>query len=111
MISLSRAVIFVIVFAVSFIGCMGKTAYNGDISLMHKGTIEDALKELNRKLLALPEVVGTAQSLCDSNPCIRVYIIKISPEVVRQIPNMIDGYPVIIEETGEIHTLPKYPNK
>jgi hypothetical protein len=111
MISFSKILILIIVIAASFIGCMGKTAHNGDISPMHERTIEEALGKLNGKLLSLSEVVGTAQSLCDSKPCIRVYVMKISPELVRQIPNIIDGYPVVVEETGEIHTLPKNPNK
>ncbi len=78
---------------------------------MHRGTTEEALTELNQKLLSLPEVVGAAQGVCDSKPCLKVYIKKISPELRRQIPAMIDGYPVTVEETGEIRTLPKNRNE
>jgi len=58
-------------------------------------------------VLALTEVVGTAQGLCDGKPCLKVYVIKISSELVRNIPKMIDGYPVVAEETGEIRSLPE----
>ncbi len=78
---------------------------------MPQKTIEDALKESNRKLLSLPGVVGTAQGLCDSKPCIRVYVLQRSPELARQIPDSIDGYPVVVEETGAIHTLPENRDK
>jgi hypothetical protein len=86
---------------------MGKIANAGDKDSVHQGTIEDALTELNRKVLVLPEVVGTAQGLCDGKPCLKVYIIKTSSELIRQIPKMIDGYPVVAEETGEIRSRPE----
>jgi len=41
----------------------------------------------------------------------QVYVIKESPELTLQIPKVIDGYPVVIEETGEINVLPEYPAK
>jgi hypothetical protein len=105
--STSRAIIFVIAVAISCIGCMGAIANAGDKDPVHQGTIEEALTELNRRVLALPEVVGTAQGFCDGKPCLKVYIIKLSPEIIRNIPDMIDGYPVVAEETGEIRTLPE----
>lgn len=110
MILLSNAVIVAILFVTSLAGCIPNTAHNGDTTTMHRVMIEQALNELNQKLLYLPEVVGTAQGICDSKPCLKVYVKRMSPEVCGQIPAMIDGYPVIIEETGEIRTLPKNHN-
>jgi hypothetical protein len=78
---------------------------------MPQKTIKDALKEGNRKLLSVPGVVGTAQGICDSKPCIKIYVLQRSPELVRQIPDTIDGYPVVVEETGAIHTLPENREK
>jgi hypothetical protein len=78
---------------------------------MSQKTIEEALKESNTWLMSIPGVVGTAQALCDSKPCIRAYVLQISADLARQIPDMIDGYPVVLEEIGEIHLLPKGHNK
>lgn len=101
----------IIAIAISFIAC-AENRYNGRrVNHMPQKTIEEVLKESNSKLLSLPGVVGTAKSLCDSKPCITVYVIQISPELARQIPDMIDGYPVVIEEVGEIHTLPENQDK
>ena len=78
---------------------------------MPQKTIEEVLKESNNWLMSINGVVGTAQALCDRKPWIRVYVLQISAELTRQIPDMIDGHPVVIEEIGEIHLLPKGRNK
>ena len=69
---------------------------------MQDKTIEAVLKEYIDRLMSLPGVVGTAQSECARKPCIKVYVSKKTPELLRQIPSDIEGFPVVIEETGEI---------
>jgi hypothetical protein len=58
-------------------------------------------------LMSLPGVVGTAQGLCGGQSCIKVYVIKRTTELEQKIPHILEGYPVMIEETGEIRPLPK----
>ena len=70
-------------------------------------SIEEVLKKHTPELMALPGVVGTAQGLCDHKPCIKVYVIQKTPELDRKIPEVIEGYSVEVEETGEIRALPK----
>lgn len=67
--------------------------------------IEEVLKDHTPELMAIPNVVGTAQSLCNGKPCIKVYVIKITPELEQKIPSELEGYPVEIQETGEIRPL------
>jgi hypothetical protein len=69
--------------------------------------IEGVLKEYTKELMSIPGVVGTGQGLCDDKPCIKVFVIKETPEVDQKIPRMLEGYPVVIEETGKIRALPK----
>jgi hypothetical protein len=71
-------------------------------------SVQMVLEENNHALLSLPGVVGTAEGLTDNKPCVVVYVTAESQELIRQIPKEIDGYPVIIEETGQIHTLPEH---
>ena len=52
-------------------------------------------------LMAMSGVVGAAQGLCDGEPCIRVFVIKKSDQLMGQIPLQIEGYPVDVQETGE----------
>lgn len=67
--------------------------------------IDAVLKRHTDRLMSLPGVVGTAIGACEKNPCIKVLVVKTSPALVKQIPPMLEGYPVVIEETGEIRIL------
>lgn len=74
-------------------------------ALMAGKTIEAVLKEHTERLMSLPGMVGTAIGACDGKPCIKVLVVKETPELVNQIPRTLEGYPVVIEETGEIRPL------
>jgi len=76
-------------------------------AMMSGRTIEQVLRAHTGELMSLPGVVGTAQGLCASRPCIKVYVIKKNAELGQRIPDTIEGYPVTIEETGTFRTLPE----
>ncbi len=67
--------------------------------------IETVLKEHTDSLMALPGVVGTAIGECAGKPCIKVYVEKKTPELLKQIPSAIEGYTVAVQETREIRAL------
>lgn len=71
--------------------------------------IDEVLKEQTKAIMAIPGVVGTGQGLHEGKPCIKVFIRKKSAELERNIPNNLEGYPVVIEEIGEIKALPDSP--
>ncbi len=97
-----------IVLVCGIMGCIDKTANNQDEEKqMTAKTIVEVLKEHTEELMSLPGVVGIAQGLCDNKPCIKVFVIEKTPELAQKIPNSLEGYPVMIEETGEIRALPK----
>lgn len=98
----------IIVFGIGIVGCVNKTAIDqeGEKQVIVK-TIEEVFKEHTEELMSLPGVVGTAQGLCDDKPCIKVYVIKKTPELDQKIPDIIEGYRIMIEETGEFRALPK----
>jgi len=72
---------------------------------MTEKTINDVLKEHTDRLMALQGVVGTAQSRCAGKPCIKVYVVERTPELLKQIPASLGGYPVEVQEAGEIRAL------
>lgn len=76
-------------------------------NIMPAKTIEEVLKEHTKELMSVPGVVGTALGLCDDTPCIKVYVVKKTSELDQKIPDILEGYPVMIEETGEIRALPE----
>jgi len=63
-------------------------------------TIEQVLKDRTNEWMAIPGVVGTAIGMFEDNPCIRIFTSS-KPEKLRaNIPSVVEGHPVIIEETG-----------
>ena len=64
--------------------------------------IEAVLKEHTDRLMALPGVVGTGQGECAGKPCIKVFVVKETSELLGQIPSAIEGYTVEVVATGKI---------
>jgi hypothetical protein len=57
--------------------------------------------------MVIPGVVGTAESrLPDGRPSILVLVVRLTPEIEKRIPKSVEGWPVRIEESGEIHAMP-----
>ena len=72
---------------------------------MRDKTILEVLEEQTPGLMAMPGVVGTAQGECEGKPCIKIYVVEKTAELIQQIPSVLEGYPVEIQETGEIRAL------
>jgi len=68
-------------------------------------SISEALKEHTDELMSIQGVVGTAQGLFKNKPCIKVLVTKDTQEIRNSIPHEIDGYLVVIQESGEIQAL------
>ena len=83
------------------------TDFGGEENKMSAKTIEEVLKEHTDDLMAIPGVVGTGQGLSDGKPCIKIFVIKKTPQLDRKIPGNLDSHPVVIEETGEFRAFPK----
>ncbi len=56
--------------------------------------------------MAMAGVVGVAEGLDGQDkPCLRIYVIKLTPELKAQLPDHVEGYPVEIEESGKIEPM------
>jgi hypothetical protein len=79
--------------------------HQGDDTMKQK-SIEEVLKEHAGELMSIPGVVGVyIGELTDGRPCIKVMVVKETPELESKIPSMLEGYPVVIVESGEIRPL------
>ena len=68
--------------------------------------IKEVMEGHTEELMAIPGVVGVyIGALEGGSPCIKVMVIEKTPELERIIPNVLEGYPVLIIETGEIRPL------
>jgi hypothetical protein len=72
-----------------------------------KRDINDVLRAHDKELLAVPGVVGVFVGLLEDGktPCLKVMLAQKSAETERAIPKMLEGYPVVVEVTGEIRPL------
>lgn len=69
--------------------------------------INDVLHAHDQELLAIKGVVGVYVGVLEDGkaPCLKVMVVAKSAEVEKAVPKSIEGYPVIIEVTGEIKPL------
>lgn len=97
-----------ILLAVMVTGCSQRTdTDHQEGATMPQKSIEEVLKAHTDELMAIPGVVGTAQGLFAGKPCIKVYVVKKTPDLEKRVPDSLEGYPVVIEETGEIRARPE----
>jgi hypothetical protein len=69
--------------------------------------IDDVLKAHSKTIMSIPGVVGTGYGLYEDKPCIKVFVIKKSAALDQGLPDSLEGYPVVIEEIGEVKALPR----
>jgi hypothetical protein len=69
-------------------------------------SIENVHQSVTEDWMKTPGVAGTAIGLLDGRPCIKVYVVERTPELVARIPESVDGYPVVMEVTGEFRAPP-----
>lgn len=74
-------------------------------SRMPEKTIEQVQQEHTYQWMAIPGVEGTAIGLFEDKPCIKIFSSRKVEELRDKIPTIIEGYPVIIEETGAFRAL------
>jgi hypothetical protein len=84
-------------------GCRDDATNSEQMQRMVDKTIQQVQEEHTDKWMALPGVVGTALGRCEGKPCILVFTADNTEQVRREIPSTVDGYPVVVQYTGEIH--------
>ncbi len=72
---------------------------------MPKGNIQEVLKRHTEELMAISGVVGVAEGKSQGRPCIRVFVVSKNSELLRKIPETIEGFLLQIEEGGQFQAL------
>ncbi len=72
-----------------------------------KRDINAVLADHDKQLMAIPNVVGVYIGVLEDGKtaCLKVMLARQTPETERAIPRLLEGYPVVIEVTGEIRPL------
>ena len=63
-------------------------------------TIEQVLAEHNAEWMSVPGVVGTAIGVRSGEPCLRIMVVKKTPQLLRRLPDRVEGFRVDVVETG-----------
>ena len=58
--------------------------------------------------MAVPGVVGVAESAAEGEPCVLVLVVRRTPGIVAGIPPRLDGFPTRIVETGTPEALGRF---
>ena len=73
-------------------------------------SIYDVQNEFSEVVMSLPGVVGTAIGLTETGQeAILVFLAEDIAETRKKIPESVEGYPVIIQVTGELEPMRKSP--
>ncbi len=69
--------------------------------------INDVLRDHDDELMAIPGVVGVYVGLMPDGktPCLTVMAARKTPELEKKVPKSLEGYPVIVEESGIIRPM------
>jgi len=69
--------------------------------------INVVLEDHDEALMAIPGVIGVYVGLLpdEVTPCLKIIVIKKPNDLVGKIPKSIEGYPVVIEESGIVHPM------
>ena len=100
------ALVLLCLVAASFTaGCGKNMAQNNSPS--PKRDINAVLRDHDKKLLAIPGVVGVYVAVLEDGktPCLKIMLARKTPESERDLPKSIEGHPVVVEVTGEIRPL------
>src|SRR5437588_6470506 len=86
-------------------GCRENMAQNNSPS--PKRDINAVLRDHDKELLLIPNVVGVYVGVIETTnkPCLKVMVARELTKSDPAIPTSIEGYPVVVEVTGEIRPL------
>jgi hypothetical protein len=102
----ARFVVVVTVFIMAT-ACDTKVIEPEATTPMPRRDINEVLAAHDEQMMAIPGVVGVYVGLLedDQTSCLRVMVAKKAAELQQALPESLEGYPVVLEETGVIRPL------
>lgn len=58
-------------------------------------------------IMALEDVVGIGEGLCDGSPCIRVFLARENAGSIAQVKELLAGIPYAVDVSGEFLASPQ----
>lgn len=72
---------------------------------MAQATIEEVKSKYTEKIMKIPGVIGLGIGEEEGETVIKVFVVKKAEEVQRRVPDRLEGYRVVLMETGTIRAL------
>lgn len=90
-----------------FWACSAKPENKGEETAMSRPDINDVLRAHSERIMAIAGVAGLYVGVLDDEvtPCIKIMVVEKTAALEKVLPKSLDGYPVVIVETGEIKPL------
>jgi hypothetical protein len=67
-------------------------------------TINTVIERRSAELLEIPGVVGVAQGAHEGQSVVQILVERRTPELMARLPRTMDGFPVVVVESGEIRS-------
>jgi len=67
-------------------------------------SINAVIERHSEELLEIPGVVGVAQGAHERHTVVQILVERRTPELLAKLPRTLDGYPVVVVESGEIRS-------
>ena len=104
------AIVLLNICAISEAGILAGCSYTGPSDLekgqfMPERSIEQVQEEHTDAWMSILGVEGTAIGLFEGKPCIKIFTSSKPEHIRNKIPSTVEGYSVIIEETGAFRAL------
>ncbi len=72
---------------------------------METRPIEDVLQEHTPCWMVIPGVTGTAIGASSGKPCIIIFVLQKTEDLLASLPERVEGYRVVVEESGPFQAL------
>ncbi len=100
------ACLFVVVLLVPTTGCRsGNESRSIKVNMKREKSIEAVQRDHTEEWMSIPGVIGTAIGLEGNEKVIKVLVVSLNDEIKNRVPDAVEGYRVVIEETGEMKAL------
>jgi hypothetical protein len=76
-------------------------------AVMPSNTVEQVIARNSDSIMALADVVGISESLCDDQPCIKVLLAAENADTIARLPTQLEGIPVVVEVSGPFFASPQ----
>lgn len=74
---------------------------------MPQRAIAAVLEEHSPGLIRTPGVAAVAESRdAQGQPCVLILVVRLTPELRARLPRTLEGWPVVVQESGEIRAMP-----